>query len=251
MVVNDNPDGHGQFVTITSDGTTTRQARAGEINAEKRRYEKKFNVKLTLLSKSYSETHGFLLRSAFRYRIGRYIPETNTALNDLMEFEHVIHIHPDRTYTEPEMTHAPEIVITLNDDGQISDDAEQEMIRHAESQGWDLMTGYTGQYGYRGPIMHPSEYVGGGLADDILESPGMYVVVEVTGLPSHTDYVVSDSKDVQVGDQTPILGRFDTEDDAARFISTLPEHLTGRYNLDGPPEDTDPIGWVIARKLDE
>jgi len=41
------------------------------------------------------------------------------------------------------------------------------------------LTGYTGQYGYHGAVMHASEYIGGGLADDILSTPGTYVVVVV------------------------------------------------------------------------
>lgn len=45
---------------------------------------------------------------------------------------------------------------------------------------WELVSGgYTGQYGYNGPIMHPSEYFGGGMARDILSEPGTYVIVEV------------------------------------------------------------------------
>lgn len=50
-------------------------------------------------------------------------------------------------------------------------------------------------------------------------------------------YVVSDSKDVKVGQQTPILGTFTTEQEAAEFIGTLPEPETGRYSLDGPSDD--------------
>lgn len=46
-------------------------------------------------------------------------------------------------------------------------------------------------------------------------------------------WVVSDSK----GSGTSlVLGRFASEQRAAEFISTLPEHESGRYNLDGPVE---------------
>jgi hypothetical protein len=41
------------------------------------------------------------------------------------------------------------------------------------------MTGCTGQYGYNGPIMHESEYVGGGMERRILETPGYYVCCAV------------------------------------------------------------------------
>jgi hypothetical protein len=54
-------------------------------------------------------------------------------------------------------------------------------------------------------------------------------------------FVVSDSKGLKAGDRVPVLGRFPTENDAARFIDGLPEHETGRYNLDGP--DREPRGW--------
>jgi hypothetical protein len=50
-------------------------------------------------------------------------------------------------------------------------------------------------------------------------------------------FVVSDDKDVRPGEQSLFLGDFDTEQEAAEFISTLPEHETGRYNLDGPADD--------------
>jgi len=50
-------------------------------------------------------------------------------------------------------------------------------------------------------------------------------------------FVVSDSGDLQTGRMARTLGRFPTEQGAAEYISTLPEHETGRYNLDGPADD--------------
>src|SRR5262245_35140668 len=47
-------------------------------------------------------------------------------------------------------------------------------ILHAESLWWEALTGYTGQYGYRGPVMHASEFVGGRLERDIRATPGVY-----------------------------------------------------------------------------
>jgi hypothetical protein len=41
------------------------------------------------------------------------------------------------------------------------------------------LEGFTGQYRYNGPIMHESEYVGGGLARYILANPGWYCAVVV------------------------------------------------------------------------
>lgn len=121
-------------------------------------------------------------------------------LNGIMELDHVIRVNADGTITEsPTGIYAPEIYVDLDQDGQILNPAEKAMIEYVESQEWDLMTGYSQQYSYSGPIMHPSEYIGGDMARDILETPGLYVAVEVIS-----------------------------------------------------PDDTDdPIGWVVARKLDE
>jgi hypothetical protein len=58
--------------------------------------------------------------------------------------------------------------------------AGEELQRQARAYGWDgLMTGYTGQYGYNGPVMHESEYIGGRLSESILALPGWYVAVVV------------------------------------------------------------------------
>jgi hypothetical protein len=89
------------------------------------------------------------------------IPVTPDQLNDLMGFDHVIRVHPDGTVSEPAGVYAPEL------DGETPE------------PGWRLLAGYTGQYGYNGPIMHPSEFIGGGLARDILDTPGLYVALVI------------------------------------------------------------------------
>lgn len=68
---NDNPDVAGDYVWIKADDNTDRRSRAAQANAERRRYEREHGVTLTLIAKTYSETHGFLHQSAFRYEIGR------------------------------------------------------------------------------------------------------------------------------------------------------------------------------------
>ncbi len=50
-------------------------------------------------------------------------------------------------------------------------------------------------------------------------------------------WVVSDDWAVEDGKVT-VIGDFGSEQDAAEFISTLPDHLEGRYNLD-PPDSED------------
>jgi hypothetical protein len=68
---NDNPNASGGQVTITCDDTLGRRSRAAQIRAAVRAYERDHGVKLTLAGRDYSETHGFLSRSAFTYDISR------------------------------------------------------------------------------------------------------------------------------------------------------------------------------------
>lgn len=84
---------------------------------------------------------------------------TTRTLNDVMEFDHVIRVHEDGSISEPSDVFAPEM-----NDGEVYD-------------GWELLTGFTGQYGYSGPMMHASEFVGGGLERHIRETPGLYVAL--------------------------------------------------------------------------
>ena len=80
-------------------------------------------------------------------------------LNAVMEFDHVIYSHGDGTVSDVSGVYAPEV-------------HGGDTFTHGT---WELLRGRTGQYGYDGPCMHPSEYVGGGLARDILNTPGLYV----------------------------------------------------------------------------
>ena len=112
-------------------------------------------------------------------------------LNSIMEMEHVIRVHEDGSVSDAPGEYAPEICVQLNADGQTTNAAETDMIAMVEG-GWDLMTGYSGQYRYHGPIMSPAEFVGGGLADDILGMPGLYVAVEVSALRENESDEYSD-----------------------------------------------------------
>lgn len=93
-------------------------------------------------------------------------------LNDVMEFDHVIRVHPDGSVTEPRNVYGPEAVY----DDEVDGSAE-----------WSLMDGYSGQDRYSGPIMHPSEFIGGGLARDILDTPGDYVAIVAYYTPEDYD----------------------------------------------------------------
>jgi hypothetical protein len=96
-----------------------------------------------------------------------------------MEFDHVIRVHVGGTISEPAKVYAPEIYITSDVDGQISAADDAYMIERVKAQGWELLTGYSGQYGYSGPVMHPSESIGGRLEMDIRNTPGYYVALVV------------------------------------------------------------------------
>lgn len=81
----------------------------------------------------------------------------------------------------------------LSADGQVTErlDLDGPQVYHDPtndievdgSEHWRALTGYTGQYGYRGAVMHASEYVGGGLLRDMLDDPGVYVLTVVEVLP--------------------------------------------------------------------
>lgn len=61
-----------------------------------------------------------------------------------------------------------------------------------DGEGWTALTGYTGQYAYRGAVMHPSEFMGGRLEQDVLAQPGVYaltVVYDPDPAPEEDDIV--------------------------------------------------------------
>lgn len=95
-------------------------------------------------------------------------------LNHLMEFDHVVRVHPDGTVTDAEKgaPWAPEFHDENSQiDGQCHLDGDER---------WEIFTyGRSGQYGYSGPVMHASEFIGGWLERDILAAPGLYAAVTV------------------------------------------------------------------------
>jgi len=94
-------------------------------------------------------------------------------LNDTMDFDHIVWVHADGTVTDGTYVRgvrigAPELMW---------DGTDVALMPSCVREGWELLTGRTGQYGYHGPVMHASEYVGGNLADWILSHPGLYVTL--------------------------------------------------------------------------
>jgi hypothetical protein len=89
-------------------------------------------------------------------------------LSELMDFGHVVTVHKDGTFSDgPVFLHAPELWV--DDDGT--------EVFMPGTQDWTLLSGYTRQEGYRGPVNHASEFIGGGLEQDILATPGHYVAI--------------------------------------------------------------------------
>lgn len=101
-------------------------------------------------------------------------------LNDLMDFEHVVEVHPDGSVTDgPSGLYAPEVSVDLDADGQMISLNPNDI--HIDG-GWSLLNGYSGQDRYPGPIMDDAEFIGGGMERDIRSTPGIYVAVVVSGI---------------------------------------------------------------------
>lgn len=102
------------------------------------------------------------------------------ALNDIMKFDHPIRSTGDSAVREylPGV-YAPVASLNTDSNGQLLAEYELDMLVELRSQGWEALSGWSGQHGYSGPIMHPSELVSGALAEYILSTPGIYVAVAV------------------------------------------------------------------------
>jgi len=94
-------------------------------------------------------------------------------LNSVMEFDHPVRIGQDGQVSSAGV-YAPEVSWS-----SLDDDPDSAMVDYLASQGWSALSGYTGQYAYRGPVMHQSEYVGGALERDMMADPGVYAIVAV------------------------------------------------------------------------
>ncbi len=81
-------------------------------------------------------------------------------LNEIMSFDHVI-----RVDEFGQVHDAPDVYPPLLYGDDVYD-----------SQ-WRLLRGWSRQFGYFGPMMHPSEFIGGALERFILETPGYYVAL--------------------------------------------------------------------------
>lgn len=87
-----------------------------------------------------------------------------TTLSNMMDFDHVIEVHADYTITDCPGVYGP----SLYWDGD---------THYLDGDGWELINGYSRQDRYAGPIMHESELIAGGIADEIRGNPGVYVAL--------------------------------------------------------------------------
>jgi hypothetical protein len=87
-----------------------------------------------------------------------------------LAFGTVFTVTEDGTVTTETDIYAPEV---FN-----SDTSDVDII----SNDWEALTGMTGQHGYNGAVMHPSEFIGAGIARLLVESPGTFAAVVVNSL---------------------------------------------------------------------
>lgn len=115
-----------------------------------------------------AEAQGLPASSAEWKRYGDGRPSANLReadnLSRVMEFDHVIAVGAGgQVYEGIQHKHAPD---AFNADPYSNN-----------LEGWELLSGYTGQHGYDGPWMHDSETISGRMVDDVLDRPGYYTAI--------------------------------------------------------------------------
>ena len=106
-------------------------------------------------------------------------------LNSKVEFDSPFRVvgtlEDGRTVIEDRLEnfYAPEVHLYVDQNGGGVGDEE------IGSEDWTAVNGYSGQHGYRGPTMHASEFLGGRMAEDVLEDiGGIYTLVTVECMPN-------------------------------------------------------------------
>lgn len=145
---------------------------------------------------------------------------TPDTLNAAMEFDHVIRVAAGGTVSDSPLDPYFDLHVVETSEGHWEDE-------FSIPEGWELLRGYTGQYGYSGPVMHQSEYIGGGMAEHILETPGDYVALVVESEDLHQWQRDYDG----AGEWCPKCG--DTKD---------------KDNKDSLCHGAEPAGWAVAFK---
>jgi hypothetical protein len=112
---------------------------------------------------------------------------TPDQLNRLVEFYCPFEVTDDGQVVEATGVYPPE---SVNCDGEPLDER------------WTTLDGFSHQYGYAGPIMHSSEFLGGAMAREVLATPGVYCLS-----------VVDDSEGPDADSAGWVLLRYDGGDD--------------------------------------
>jgi hypothetical protein len=100
------------------------------------------------------------------------MPVTVDSLDDLVEFNCPIVSNGDGTISD-----SPVYFDGSYDLYQVGHDNWR--VDASSISGWEAVSdGYTGQYGYNGPVMHNSEILSGALAQKMIDEPGTYVLAE-------------------------------------------------------------------------
>lgn len=89
-----------------------------------------------------------------------------------LDFGTAFHLSAEGAVTELQ---APAPVTVTEQDGAFIDSETYADL----APDWSPVTGYSGQYGYAGPVMHPSEFAGTGMVRDMAQTPGIYVLAVV------------------------------------------------------------------------
>jgi hypothetical protein len=101
-----------------------------------------------------------------------YVSECRRDLNDLMQVDHVVLVREDGTVADaPSSIYAPDIYVGHTGNGK------EYVLVQAHQNDWSVEYGWSRQYNYAGPVMHPSEFIGGDVADHIMETPGLWAAV--------------------------------------------------------------------------
>jgi hypothetical protein len=151
---------------------------------------------------------------------------SNAELVRAMEDDRVVSVHPDGSISHPEGLHAPDVYHVPN--AQHPKDVD---VLDAEWSTWSV--GMTGQFGYKGAVMHSSELLAGPMAERILRNPGTYVTRVVEVLPDDEWY--------------PLTGE---EESAWRNGHTSYENVRETdAGVEVRDEDPTPAGWVVLQHV--
>lgn len=108
-------------------------------------------------------------------------------------------------------------------------------IPYRDSEEWEALTGWTGQHGYNGPVMHQSEFLGGGLAQHVLDTPGVYVVVAVEVEEEWREATEAEAEAWFNGTLTPLSISYRESEHGLEVCDDV---------------DPFPAGWAILRRRD-